>query len=93
MSVKSKIKRLNKEIEKLKKENNRLITESCNKSIEKSSKEELYENIIKFAITNQIGGLKGGMMVDFFSVDKMKELNLSVESSYFKHAYTIRVSY
>ena len=86
MSVKSKIK-------KLKKENNRLITESCNKSIEKSSKEELYENIIKLAITNQVGGLKGGMMVDFFSVDKMKELNLSVESSYFEHAYIIRVSY
>ena len=91
MSVKSKVKRCNKKISKLEQELNKLRTELCNKQVEKSSKEQLYENIIKFAITNHIGGLHGGMMIDYFGIDKMSSLTLDIESNHFEHAYMIRV--
>ena len=57
----------------------------------KTEKEQLYENIIKFAITNHIGGLHGGMMIDYFGIDKMKDLKLDIERNHFEHAYIIRV--
>lgn len=91
MSVKSKVKRCNKKILELEQQINRLTTELCNKTVQSSSKETLYENIIKFAITNHIGGLHGGMMVDYFGIDKMKSLRLDIESSPIEHAYIMRV--
>lgn len=91
MSVKSKVKRCNKKILELEQELNKLKTESLNKTIEKSSKEQIYENVIKFALTNHIGGLYGGIVVDCFSIDKMKDLSLDIESNYFEHSYMIRV--
>lgn len=91
MSVKSKVKRCNKKISELEQELNKLRTELCNRQVEKSSKEQLYENIIKFAITNHIGGLQGGMIIDYFGIDKMRELELDVESNNFEHAYIIRI--
>lgn len=93
MSVKSKVKRCNKEILRLEEEINKLKAELYNNTVRKSSKEQLYENIIKFAITNHIGGLKGGMMVDYFTIDKMRDLELDVESSYMDHSYIMRVRY
>lgn len=89
MSVKSKVKRCNKEIEILHKEINKL-KEQMNK---KSSKEQLYENIIKFAITNHIGGLNGGMMIDGIGIDKMNSLKLDIERDYVERTYIIRVGY
>ncbi len=93
MSVKSKVKRCNKKINQLQEEINNLKTTLSNKQIENSSKEQLYENIIKFAITNQIGNLKGGMMIDYFGIDKMKDLKLSIESNPIEHAYIMRINY
>lgn len=91
MSVKLKVKRCNKKILQLENEINKLITELRNETVKNSSKEQLYENIIKFAITNHIGGLHGGMMIDYFGIDKMKDLRLDVESNHFEHAYIMRV--
>ena len=91
MRVKSKVKRCNKKILQLENEMNKLRTELCNETVKTSSKEQLYENIIKFAITNHIGGLHGGMMIDYFGIDKMKDLRLDVESNHFEHAYIMRV--
>lgn len=103
MSVKSKVKRCNKEIKKLngKIEGLKLELERKNNNLKRiledyekdSEKFKLYENIIKFAITNQIGNLKGGMMIDFFGIDKMKDLKLSIESDPMVHAYIMRVNY
>lgn len=93
MSVKSKVKRCNKEIERLNKELQKLKTELCNKSVQSSSKEQLYENIIKFAITNQVGRLRAGMMIDYDSVDKMNDLRLDIERKHFEHSYIMRVNY
>ena len=103
MSVKSKVKRCNKEIKRLDKKieilelelerkNNNLkrILEDYEKDSEKL---KLYENIIKFAITNQIGNIKGGMMIDCFRIDKMKGLKLSIECKPMLHAYIMRVTY
>ena len=93
MTVKGKVKRPNNRIGQLEKEINDLKSRLFNKQMENSSKEQLYENIIKFAITNQIGNLKGGMMIDFFDIDKLKDLKLSIESNPREHAYIMRVNY
>lgn len=67
VSVKNKVKRLNKEILNL--QNKLETTELSNKKLkyklnqEKQCKQytEQLENIVKFAITNHIGNLKGGI--------------------------------
>ena len=65
MSVKGKIKLLNRQVEKLKSEvkelerlknNYKRITEDY---IDLEEKNKIYENIIKFSITNHIGNLRG----------------------------------
>lgn len=93
MSVKSKVKRCNKKILQLENEINKLKTGLYNETVKTSSKEQLYENIIKFAITNHIGGLCGGMIIDYFGIDKMNNLKLDIESNHFEHAYIMRVRY
>lgn len=94
MSVKGKVKKCNKRISQLEEEINDLKTKLLNKQIENSSKEQLYENIIKFAITNQIGNLKGGIAIDAMGIDKMNNLRLSIDRNYeYGNAYIIRVTY
>lgn len=99
MSVKSKVKRCNKEIEILKLKIKDLECQNSNlrknilKNDSNSEKTKLYENIIKFAITNHIGNLRGGMMVDCDGIDKMNNLKLDIESNHFEHAYIMRVRY
>lgn len=103
MSVKSKVKRCNKEIrrqeiviENLETEKNRLehnfkrVSEDYTRDLEKL---KLYENIIKFALTNQIGGLEGGMRIDWFGIDKMQSLQLNVENDPYTNGYIIQVRY
>lgn len=93
MSVKSKIKRCNKEIIRL--ENRIKELERENKIINNRelADKELLENIVKFAITNHIGGIRGGMSVDWFGIDKMRDLKLSIEKNSFEHCYIMRVNY
>lgn len=93
MSVKAKVKRCNKKIQDLENEISKLRTELCNNTVRTSSKEQLYENIIKFAITNHVGNLQGGMMIDCDGIDKMRNLRLDIESNHFEHAYIMRVRY
>jgi hypothetical protein len=95
MSVKNKIKRLNNEVKKLQDElltcqlsNNRLRQQL---DIQKDTK--MLENIIKFAITNHVGNLRAGMIVDINTIDKMKELRLNIDRNDFEHTYMIRVTY
>lgn len=103
MSVKNKIKRCNKEIKRLEykvesleieldRRNNNLkrISQDYQEDLEKL---KLYENIIKFAITNHIGGIRGGMAIDWFGIDKMQGLRLDVEKNIIEHAYIMRVNY
>ena len=93
MSVKSKIKYKNKKIEELQKQVEYLEFKLLNRGVNAFEKERLYENIIKFVITNRIGRLEGRMMVDCCSIDKMSELRLDVENSHIDHAYIMRVRY
>lgn len=103
MSVKNKIKRCNKEIKRLeykvesleieldRRNNNfKRISQDYQEDLEKL---KLYENIIKFAITNHIGGIRGGMAIDWFGIDKMQGLRLDVEKNIIEHAYIMRVNY
>lgn len=95
MSVKNKVKRLNKEIKKLQDEletyqlsNNRL-----RQQLDIKKNNEMLENIVKFAITNHVGNLRAGMIVDINTIDKMKELRLNIDRNDFEHSYIMRVSY
>ena len=93
MSVKNKVKRCNKEIERLKEEleTYKLSNTRLRKKLNSQIDNEVLENILKFAITNHIGGLHGGMMIDYFGIDKMRELKLNIERVDFEHAYIIKV--
>lgn len=106
MSVKGKIKKLNKEIKELQEElqtyqlsNNRLRNKNDRLKIEleeqKADKQyiEQLENILKFAITNHIGNLRGGMQIERYGIDKMQNLKLSVDYEPQYHSYIIRVNY
>lgn len=99
MSVKGKVKRLNKRIENLKEElqtyqlsNSRLKTELEEQKEDKQYTEQL-ENILKFAITNHIGNLRGGMQIERYGIDKMQNLRLSIDYQPEFNSYIIRVNY
>lgn len=106
MSVKGKVKRLNKEIIKLRDEldterlsNKRMRNKSDRLKIEleeqKADKKyiEQLENILKFALTNHIGNLRGGMQIQRYGIDKMQDLRLSIDYMPENNSYIIRVNY
>jgi hypothetical protein len=106
MSVKGKVKRLNKEIIKLRDEldterlsNKRMRNKSDRLKIEleeqKADKQymEQLENILKFALTNHIGNLRGGMQIKRYGIDKMQGLKLSIDYQPEYNSYIIRVNY
>ena len=106
MSVKGKVKRLNKEIDNLQKElqtcqlsnsrlrnkSDRLKTELEGQKADNQYKEQL-ENILKFAITNHIGNLRGGMQIERYGIDKMQDLRLSIDYQPEFNSYVVRVNY
>lgn len=106
MSVKGKVKRLNKKIEnlqeelqtyqlsnsRLKNKNDRLKMELEEQKADKQYTEQL-ENILKFAITNHIGNLRGGMQIERYGIDKMQNLKLSIDYEPQFNSYIIRVNY
>lgn len=96
MSVKGKIKRLNKQLKESKDEletyqlSNRRLREKLDSQIDNRTP----ENIIKFAITNHVGNLKAGIMIDAVAIDKMKDLRLLIDrDDEYGRAYVIRVIY
>lgn len=99
MSVKSKIKRLNKEILNLKDQletinlsNSRLKEKLDIQEQDKQYVKQL-ENIVKFAITNHIGNLRGGMQIDRYGIEKMQDLRLMIDYEPQLNTYIIRVNY
>lgn len=99
MSVKGKMKRLNRQIENLQKElqtcqlfKSRLKTELEGQKVDKQYVEKL-ENILKFAITNHIGNLRGGMQIERYGIDKMQNLKLDINYQPEINSYIIRVNY
>ena len=99
MSVKVKVKRLNKQIKNLQEElqtyqlsNNRLKVKLEEQKSDKQYTEQL-ENIVKFALTNHIGNLRGGMRIDRYGIDKMQELRLNINYIVENDSYIIRVNY
>lgn len=99
MSVKAKVKRLNKEIIKLKDEletetlSNRRLRQRLDEEKQFSDYVRQLENIAKFALTNQIGNLRGGMQIERYGIDKMQNLRLSIDYVPENNSYIIRVSY
>lgn len=95
MSVKSKVKRCNKEIKRLQDELEtcQLSNRRLRQKLDMQTNNETLENIVKFAVTNHIGNLYGGMAIDWNSIDKMRELKLDIDKNPMEHAYIIRVMY
>lgn len=96
MSVKGKIKRLNQQLKESKDEletyklSNRRLREKLDSQIDNRT----LENIIKFAITNHVGNLKAGIMIDAVAIDKMKDLRLLIDrDNECGRAYIIRAIY
>ena len=99
MSVKGKVKKLNRQIENLQEElqtcqlsNSKLKTELEEQKEDKQHRKQL-ENILKFAITNQIGGMRGGMQIERYGIDKMQDLRLNIDYQPEFNSYLIRVDY
>lgn len=99
MSVKGKVKRLNKELIKLRDDleterlSNRRLRQKLDKQTESSVYTRQLENIVKFAITNHIGNLRGGMQIERYGIDKMQNLKLSIDYEVQYDSYIIRVNY
>ncbi len=99
MSVKGKVKRLNKELIKLRDDlekerlSNRRLRQKLDKKTESSVYTRQLENIVKFAITNHIGNLRCGMQIERYGIDKMQDLRLSIDYQPEFDSYTIRVNY
>ena len=99
MSVKRKVKRLNKELIKLRDDleterlSNRRLRKKLDKQIESSVYTRQLENIVKFAITNHIGNLRCGMQIERYGIDKMQDLRLSIDYQPEFNSYIIRVNY
>ena len=106
MSVKGKVKKLNKKIKNLQEElqtyqlsNSRLRNKNDRLNIElegqKADKQytEILKNIVKFAITNHIGNLRGGMQIERYGIDKMQDLRLSIDYEPEFNSYIIRINY
>ena len=99
MSVKGKVKKLNKELIKLRDDleterlSNRRLRKKLDKQIESSVYTRQLENIVKFAITNQIGGMRGGMQIERYGIDKMQDLRLNIDYQPEFNSYIIKVNY
>lgn len=96
MSVKNKIKRCNAEIKRLEEqlETSELLNHKLQQQFDTLIDNKTLENIVKFAVTQQIGGLRGGMAIDAMGINKMNDLKLSIDRSYENgNAYIIKVTY
>ena len=72
--------------------NNRLKVKLEEQKSDKQYTEQL-ENIVKFALTNHIGNLRGGMRIDRYGIDKMQDLRLNINYIVENDSYIIRVNY
>lgn len=99
MSVKSKVKRCNEEIKRLEAKifeleyQNQNLLRIKRDYINEEEKFKLYENILKFALTNHIGSLEGGMRIEKYGIDKTSKLRLFVDYEPEFNSYIIRVHY
>ena len=97
MSVKGKVKRLNKELIKLRDDleterlSNRRLRQKLDKQTESSVYTRQLENIVKFAITNHIGDMIGGVKIERYEIDKIQDLKLSIDYQPECNSYIIRV--
>ncbi len=99
MSVKGKVKRLNRELIKLRDdlETERLLNRRLRQKLDKQTESSIYtrqlENIVKFAITNHMGNLRCGMQIERYGIDKMQNLRLRIDYQPEFNSYIIRVNY
>lgn len=90
MSVKGKVKKLNKELIKLR-DDLETARQKSDKQTESSVYTRQLENIVKFAITNHIGDMIGGVKIERYEIDKIQDLKLSIDYQPECNSYIIRV--
>lgn len=93
MSVKGKVKRCNNKINELEREIKKLKNIIYSREFESSEKERLLENILKFAISNHIGELYGGIAIERYDVDKLNNLKLIIDNDIMTNSFIIKIHY
>ena len=99
MSVKGKVKRLNKEIIKLQdmleteRISNKRLRSKLDNEKQNSEYVEQLESILKFTLINSIGHVRGGMQFDRYEVEKMKDLRLSIDYELSTDSYITKIDY
>ena len=96
MSVKSKVKRCNAEIRRLKEqlEVSELSNNRLRQKLDIQTDNKTLENIVKFALTNHIGGLRAGIAIEAPAIDKMQQLKLTIDRDYTNgQAYILKVGW
>lgn len=81
MSVKKKVKRLNREVERL------------NEEIKKLNEDlELRENLLSFAVYSHLGGLKNGVLIEDKYVNSMNDTTkININYDYINKGYDITI--
>ena len=91
MSVKKKIKRLNRWVEYLEEELERTRRSMKHEQWRHEKREEELENLIKFFVINQVGKhAEGGVHIDKEYIDKIKSLGVDIWYEDYNGAYVIK---
>lgn len=92
MSVKSKIKRLNKKLEELNKEVQTIINIRNIENNKHEKEKKSLENVIKFMVKNNIKNIpSGGVQVERKYIDEMEFYNISIIYEYENDSYIIKI--
>ena len=91
MSVKKKVKRLNRWVEYLNEKLNDTKCEMTSQQLQHARREEELENLIKFFVINQVGKhAEGGVHIDKEYIDKIKSLGVDIWYEVENDAYVIK---
>lgn len=88
MSVKKKVKRLNREVERLNEEIKELNMDIKNLNTDL----ELRENLLSFAVYSHLGGLKNGVLIEDKYVNSMNDTTkININYDYINKGYDITI--
>ena len=92
MSVKGKVKRLNREVEYLNSQIDFLLRTMKHDRFQHEHEKAMFENLIKFFVVNQVGKpAEGGVHIDRDHIDKLDSLGVNVWYDFENEAYVIKL--
>lgn len=92
MSVKGKVKRLNREIDDLNDHISYLADKLASEEVQHEKEKEMLESLIKFFVVNQVGKpAAGGVHIEKQYVDKVNSLDIDIFYELENRAYVIEL--